>query len=180
MLDVVKKLLFARQIKFEKGKIFLLGYPIVMQPAEIFVQLKKEIVKKDPKDKFLYEMSKNAGKKYMKGISSKFKMSLSEKIKWGINSFELGGWGITEITDLKVKEFKAIIKIKNSTVAKLYGKSDVPVDDVMAGFIAGASCIYWNKEMDVIERKCIAKGDQFCEFIVLPTEEINKKRIVKK
>lgn len=178
MFDVIKKLMLSRQIRMEKGKIFLLGQPIVMQPASVFAEIKKSIENKEFGKDVLYKAARRSGKKYMKKVSFKYGMKLSERIKWGLNSFEVGGWGVTEVSGIKVKEAKAIVQVRDSTVAREYGRSSVPVDDVMAGFIAGASCIFWNKEMDVIERKCEAMGDKVCEFLVLPTNEIkNMKKV---
>jgi predicted hydrocarbon binding protein len=169
MFDIIKKLIFSRQITFEKGRVYLLGQSITMQPAFLFVALKKNLESGRIGNDFLYKSAKEAGIKYMEGMMNNFTMNFNESIKWGINSFELGGWGVTEIIRMKENENNAVIHIKNSTVASLYGKSKEPVDDILRGFLAGAATVMRKIDMECIETKCSSKGNSYCEFILKPT-----------
>lgn len=171
MFDVVKNLMFARQIVFEKGRILLLSQPIVMQPSEVFASLKKAMITEGIDDRdILYHASREAGKKYMQNISRNFGMNLKDALKWGINSFELGGWGITELRDFDLDKKRALVRIENSSVAKEFGSSDRPVDDILRGFLAGAASIIFKEEIACKETKCLSKGDAFCEFVVMRKE----------
>jgi len=50
-------------------------------------------------------------------------------------------------------------------------KSDKPNSQLCRGILAGALSALWNKDIEVIETKCIAMGDPYCEFIIRPKKD---------
>ena len=62
--------------------------------------------------------------------------------------------------------------IVNSPVVKsLKERTNFPVDHIARGLHAGAAEVIFKCSMDAVETKCQAMGDQYCEFILKPTEE---------
>jgi len=61
-----------------------------------------------------------------------------------------------------------VYRVNNSKLAKLYGNIGKPVDHIPRGWFAGAACVFFGKDVDAVETKCIAKGDEYCEFIIKP------------
>jgi hypothetical protein len=39
MFDIIKKLLFSRQLSFEEGEIKLLGQSVTMFPVELYIEM---------------------------------------------------------------------------------------------------------------------------------------------
>src|SRR4030066_384136 len=99
MYDIVKRLLFSRQISFEEGKIKLLNQPVVISPTLIHAKMLQVMRKKYGKtaDKIFYDASKETGIKYMSLLKEKYKMSKNEMSKWAANSITLSGWGIVKV-----------------------------------------------------------------------------------
>ena len=48
------------------------------------------------------------------------------------------------------------------------GKKKKPNCRFIRGYLNGIYSRYFNKEVEVIETMCIAKGDPYCRFIVRP------------
>ncbi|MCS7365815.1 MAG: 4-vinyl reductase, partial [archaeon GB-1867-035] len=74
------------------------------------------------------------------------------------------GWAIFEV---KEEDDKIIIKAKDlfecSSVQVVKNK---PNSQFFRGYLSGVASILWEKEMVAEEVKCIAKGDDYCEFII--------------
>ncbi len=73
-------------------------------------------------------------------------------------------------SDVKLEEFDkkmAIAKITlKSEFALNHSKGDEPVDYSISGLLGGLFMEIFDKPMYFIEKKCIAKGDEYCEFEV--------------
>lgn len=180
MIDIIKKLLFARQLSFEEGSVILLGIPIVMHPVATMVSIRK-ILEERNETVLLYRACKDSGKIYQLNIKKAFGMDRNKMIEWGINSLTLGGWGKIKIAKLDYDKKMAIIRLDDSSFAKLYGRSKEFIDDVFRGYAASTGGIIFNKDCDAVEVKCIAKGDGCCEFLVKPSENFDyKDKLVKK
>jgi len=181
MYDIVKKLLFARQLNLEKGKISLLGHTIVMVPVSSFIELRKQLSKIGAAA-LLYTACKESGLGYMDTIIKKFSMkNPRELIEWGMNTISLAGWGSVDIINFDEKSKRAIVRLNESEFAKNYGNSKEPVDDVFRAYCAATATVVFKTDMDVIEIKCLSMGNSVCEFIVKPAKEfdLSKKFILK-
>ncbi len=181
---LLQKLLFINQFNVNEGKIEILGNSMIMLNASDLLVLqemdetKMYASMKGNSKKDLKELIEHA--KVYKGIKSesiKNIVSLSEKV--GKNSegiiktlqelFELYGLGKMNITVLDNEKKKATIEIKNSPLAKAKlkdGKSKKPCCTVTAGILAGMFSYIFKKDVDCIEKKCAAKGDDSCVFII--------------
>lgn len=167
MFDVIKKLLFSRQLVFEKGEIKLLGQSVTMIPVTLYVEMFKELKKVDPKKygKIIYNISREVGKEYTKTLKEKYKMETQELAKWDVNTLELAGLGKGNVVSFDTKIKKSIIRVNNSPIAQELRPQKKPVDFVIAGYIAGSASIAMNSnKIHCRETKCEAKGDSFCLF----------------
>ena len=174
MYDIVKKLLFARQLKLEKGEVILLGHPITMVPLLTFTEIRK-ILKKIDATNILYEACKKSGIDYLQSIKKNFKMKTKKDlIEWGVNTISLAGWGNTEVYNFDEKKKSTIIRLYNSTFAKAYGRAKEPVDDVFRGYVAATGVMVFNdNSMEAVEVNCMSMGSKICEFLVKRKSEFD-------
>ena len=181
MYDIVKKLLFARELSLEKGKISLLGHIIIMAPISSFIEIRKKLSKIGAAA-ILYKACKESGIGYMNTIIKKFSMKKPrDLIEWGMNTISLAGWGSVEIINFDEKKKRSIVRLKESEFAKNYGASKEPVDDVFRGYCAATATVVFKTDIDVIETKCLSMGNNICEFIVKPAKEFDlSKKIISK
>jgi len=63
-------------------------------------------------------------------------------------------------------ENELVIRVENSFIARGYGNSEVPVCHFLRGYNAGLAEVLKGRDIDAEEVKCIAKGDECCEFVM--------------
>ena len=178
----LQKLLFVNQFSIDKGEISLLGDPHIMLNAEsiaVLQSIDKEKTYSEAKKSSKANLSKFVGHaevyKGLKDQELKTIAELSKKIgktdegtiKTLQTIFEIYGLGTLQIIDLNNKDKKAVLRISNSTLAKMQlkkAKSKTPVCSLTAGILAGIFSYIFGKDVDCVEKSCIAKNDEYCNF----------------
>jgi predicted hydrocarbon binding protein len=181
----LQKLMFVRQFSIADGKIDLLGQNYVMLDALALYEMQKIDQTK------LYEALKNSALKNMaeavesakvyKNVRDVFLESIAKlgnKIGQSDQGtlmtlreiFNVYGLGSLEIVNLDNSKKQALLRLNGSTIAqeykKKYSKSKCTVDVVASGILAGIFSYVFKKQVDCVEKKCIAAGDGYCEFYV--------------
>jgi len=94
------------------------------------------------------------------------------------------GWGVWQTVKFNLKEAQLHLRAWNraevSTLKNMYGTMDRPGCLLIQGFNAGICCNIYQRKMYTIETKCVAKGDQYCEFLSFPEEEYGTLKITDK
>jgi len=181
---ILQKLLFINQFGINEGKIEILGSRYIMLYASDLLYLQeideskmyafmKGNSKKDLKELIehakVYKGLKDESVKNIVALSSKVGKSSDGMIKTLQDLFELYGLGKMNIISLDNKAKKASIEIKDSTIAYAQlkkGKTKKPVCTITAGILAGMFSHIFEKDVDCIEKKCKAKGDDSCLFVI--------------
>lgn len=187
MFDIVKKLLLAKQLKFEDGKITFLQEPMFMLPLDTLLDFQRKLELINLQN-LVYFSARETGLNWFKLMVDHFKMDHNDIIKWGINKIDLAGLGRTSVKVISLNEGRALNELKDSSMANLYlkrfGKASYCVDNIYRGYVAGAGKLIFNgKDCHAIETKCLAKGDGNCEFVIKPVnmfdynEEIVKNQL---
>lgn len=65
------------------------------------------------------------------------------------------------------KEVGGIVQVKGSLEAKAYGPSDTPVCYLSQGIIKAFAEKIVGKSVETKERKCVAMGNDYCEFAII-------------
>ncbi|MBO3798536.1 MAG: V4R domain-containing protein [Thermoproteota archaeon] len=76
------------------------------------------------------------------------------------------GWGIMDIVSLNVEKGEAQIRIHQSFECETGKDSETPYGHFTRGILAGYFASIFEKEAKVIETRCIAKGDPYCEYMI--------------
>jgi predicted hydrocarbon binding protein len=92
------------------------------------------------------------------------KRKIAEKL---VEEFSKRGFGTTEILEFDEKRQSGRVLIRNSHNALGY-RSNEPVCHATAGVFANGGELMFGKKMICRETKCIAKGDEHCEFELYP------------
>ena len=175
--DFMQKLVLARQIKFENGKVELLNQPMVISPAWTFVYMLKTAKDSGEIGRLIYEGTKQATREGMaKEVKKEKKIEGLDLTKWIMNSGSMAGWGKLSLEKFNPKEQSATVICRNSVIAKIFGNSNCAVDHAIRGFSAGTACeVFERDDIEAIETKCASKGDKICEFKFMPRDKLNKK-----
>ncbi len=162
----------------EDGKLELMKTQINIVPTSILCNTQKVLVKELGFKKayeLLYTESKSGSFEYNKEFIKKENFSDKRKIlDWQIKIVTFAGWGELEAALVMIDSAskRNIVHFKNSTYPLSYGPSDYAVDFISAGFIAGGLSAMMDMNLDVVETKCIARKDPFCEF------EVGKPKVI--
>lgn len=176
MLKIFADLLMHGEIKIERGSFVVLGQRLLMSPMPFFLELTKNVLNDPKKSIELYELCKKA-------LVHNFSVPLAKK--YGLTGLklvdtlqkfgEIGGWGEIDMLDYDETNKRAIVRINNTPIGSyLRNTNSKPVDHIVRGFMAGSASGVFNKDMDYVEVKCVAKGDPYCEFIAKEKAEFLK------
>lgn len=164
MFELFQKLVFAGQLRMERGKISMLKQPVALIPIEMFSYVLKNTKTKKDVGRYIYEGCKLSAKTFAKNIRKTYKFKGIDLTKWLVELFLLSGWGELTLQKIDMKNKMAIFYLKDSPVCKLYGKSNAPIDFAIAGLLAGGGCEIFRENINCKEVKCKAMGSPFCIF----------------
>ncbi len=142
-----------------------------MLSTKTFVRIQKEAenILGDGAAVIFYEAGKKAVQVSVKRIEEEWKLEGIELVRCLEEFYAEVGFGRFTIGEAKA-EGELVIKVENSFIAREYGKSDVPVCHFLRGYCAGIGERFSGREMDAEELKCVACGDEHCEFLVKTVE----------
>jgi len=152
----------------ENGEFFTQENPTIIMSIASFVRIQKlaeEILGSDGAAVIFYEAGKKRGIKWISTWKDEWGLKGSAFIKAIEKFFAELGWGKFSI-DIETYT----IKVKNSFIAKGYGKSEVPVCHFLRGYYAGMGEVLTNRAMDAEEVNGAACGADHCEFVLKPIE----------
>ena len=106
----------------------------------------------------------NIGKRIGKIVADECKkLFKDDPISASFEIIEYSGWG-----QIKIDRSENIVRVYNSLVSMYYlkheGASKDTIDDIMRGIISAIFEEIEGEDCKVTETKCIAKGDDYCEF----------------
>ncbi|AJF60043.1 MAG: V4R protein [archaeon GW2011_AR10] len=166
----MQKLVLAKQIKFDQGKIELLNQKLSIFPVSVF----STIVDNNPKVvPDVYQATKESAQMFANEIKKRHKFTGQQLKSWLKDIVSFAGWGKAEFIIYDEKNFASIVRVQQSPVAEISKKKGY-TDHALRGFFAGGGSASMETDLDCIEIKCVAKGDSICEFV------LGKKQILKK
>jgi hypothetical protein len=159
---ILKDLCFAP----EKGGLFYKEVRYLLIRPEVLVTFQKEIEKElgGRADRILFKSGFQGGSLSSKRYREVFNFSHEEIVRFMIEMGPQIGWGRFELErfDPGNKDFS--VKVHHSPFAEAYGPSRIPVCHFIRGVLTGMASVVFDKESEVNENLCLAKGDPFCRF----------------
>jgi len=158
-------------VSIEKGLVVVAGERSVLIPPTFITALQDRVMKEKGEEwrKIFYQ----AGKKAMERLAPTYEMIMliprnsAPKKKLIEELVEIWSWmscGRPEVTKIDLKNNNFVFRLYGSTIAKPYiGRGDM-MCDYLAGMIAGGFSSIIGKPLKCKEVRCIANGDEFCEF----------------
>lgn len=143
--------------------------PAIIMPIELFGSLFEEIERILTPSGFaavFYNAGKKSGTFIAELLTNRNRLN-KEQLKLAvIQATRAIGWG--RIVDFNIKGETARVKIEKCFEALLRGRKKEKVCHWTRGFIAGFLSATEGKPMETVELKCLANGDETCEFEVKP------------
>ena len=174
MFSLFKKLLIARQLEMERGVIKVMKNRMTLLPAPFMSYLLKTSKNPIKMGKECYYSAKLTTYNHLTYLlEEEYGLKHHKLEQWMRDVAELMGWGIFTVLNVSWEKKEALITIKDSPVANEMGRVGYAVDHVSRGAIAGAISIIFRTNIDVVESKCISRGDIVCEFVIRPNEKFS-------
>ena len=76
------------------------------------------------------------------------------------------GWGNFQLIEYDFENRKLQIRVENSAFAEAYGDATQGVCHLISGVLSGLASVIFSINCTACETKCLAKGDECCEFNV--------------
>jgi predicted hydrocarbon binding protein len=174
-LDVVSDV---KIVKPEPLTYDVIHFPIIhgesvatVMPVELFSSLFDEIEKILTPSGFaavFYNAGKKTGASITGLLTKRYGLKGKSLILAVTQATKAIGWGQIEEFNINRKELVADIKVRMCFEALLRGQKQERVCHWTRGFAAGLVGEVFGKPMDAVELKCLAAGDDICEFEVKP------------
>ena len=117
----------------------------------------------------LFDMGKAAGREYAKKLRESYGLKGRDLIEAFLTLHIATGWFGYEIVECDEENLKFMIRLYgNFECTPFIGKRDRPMSHLVRGGLAGVFKEAYGRDFRVREVKCIAKGDEYCEFIIEP------------
>ncbi|MFA5763999.1 MAG: 4-vinyl reductase [archaeon] len=180
--DFMQKLVFARQIKFQNGRIDLANQRVVISPIEPMYSITELLIEDEKLIPVLYEKIRTSfGEGFTANISKMYKVEGLNLTKWLVDVSNMGGWGKTRLVKFDDKEHTGILQVEDSPFVQHFkNKSTKPVDHIWRGITAAGATRIFGEDIDFIETKCAAiDNTKVCEFMYKPRRLLTKEEIKK-
>lgn len=136
----------------------------------------RRIIGKEGETVLAYDSGKEAVKEIIRVLKKAWKLNGKEFLKAAQEFFGELGMGEVSMVYPKIGllgKRKIIFRIRNSYIAKFVSeRSEEPVCHLFRGYAAGIIEELTGLKMDAEETKCLAMGDEYCEFVVRRVESI--------
>jgi predicted hydrocarbon binding protein len=175
-------------VKFEKPKpapYEIMHFPVmhensraIVMPTELFSSMLggvERILTPSGFSAVFYDSGKKAGKYNAEYLQKKFGLEKNEDlIQVLIQKVKAIGWGLITVDKIAIKRSSATLIIKENFEALVQKKKPYRVCHWSRGFIAGYFSVVFSKPVESVEVKCLATGDEHCEFDIRPEREQEK------
>lgn len=166
------KFVFTNALQYRNNNFFLVNLPFVILPVDVlsFIASKED----SNLNYSLYSAVKQA---VIANMKKSFEVDFGLEGEKGLSFMEAylsaSGWGRIERTDLDFEKGRCLVSVTNSPIASNCNKARAPVDTLLRGLLAGLYSIYFNREVECLETRCSALGEQHCDFVIKTLEEFD-------
>ena len=116
---------------------------------------------------WLYQLGIALGKSAYKSNKELIGEDFEKLLKIGSVMFEQVGFGKVKIVEADALKGKVVIRISDSFECELYkGQTNEPSSFLIKGMLKGYFDELIKRDVKIVETKCIAKGDPYCEFVI--------------
>jgi len=115
---------------------------------------------------FLFHLAFSGGK-YMAEYLSQMLAEVKnehELLVEVLKIFQASGWARVELVEYDPLAAKIVVRMCDSVECSAFRGSGKPMSQLVRGYMSGLLTGLIGKEIRLVETKCIAKGDLYCEF----------------
>lgn len=163
-------------LESKNGKLTLGPTRVIIITEQAYVFLLRVIHESAPhimKYAF-YEMGYRAGEQLMAALKERAQ-DPEKAFRYFVETYRQAGYGDIQVTGFDLSKPEATLRGKNLFESVLMRKADIArspraVDNYSRGMFAGFMSVLVGKEVVCEEMACEFRGDEACEFVILPFE----------
>jgi len=119
----------------------------------------------------LFDMGEATGRESAKKLKDSYGLKGCDLIEAFLALHIAAGWFGYEVVECDEEELRFVIRLHgNFECTPFIGKKDRPASHLIRGALVGVFKEAYGRKFKVREVKCVAKGDEYCEFIIEPME----------
>lgn len=185
-MNIFEEFMTLREVDISPGAITMDKQRVIILPINFIGKytLKYHV---EGRDKELYYAMKKGMINYGVPIGKTYGLTYKEYLDRWVKYCAFGGWGKVSYTAIETSDMpRGIVEIKDLPLhiyLKNNGVSETSSDPLFDGLIAGSASTAFNKDIDVLETKCICAGDKSCiyywgskDYIIKLFPDLSKKR----
>lgn len=187
IMGLITRVLANKFVKFDGSKVYYWDVPMMAMPFDNFASMQYDLETKYGVDikKIFYSLGKIQGKNGTNILLKKFNITpKKEDLTFYIEQTKFIGIGKIELLEFDTKNAIFRVILENSPHCAFIFKKNKKLKnsfcDYQRGLIVGAVeaimqvILNLNLSFDGVETKCLAKGDDICEFVIKKTEDFNE------
>ena len=113
---------------------------------------------------FLYHLAFSGGKFLAEYLSRKLGLRGRELLAETLKAYQAGGWGRVELVRYEPYTMSIVLRLYDSVECKIFKGSSKPASQFIRGHLSGLLSGLLKASIRVMESRCIAMGDPYCEF----------------
>ncbi|NHI91599.1 MAG: hypothetical protein EAX96_03780 [Candidatus Lokiarchaeota archaeon] len=157
----------------KSGSLTLFGSRVLLIPQGTLMHIidaTEDLTDKEKSKEILYHAGERMALQFCQILTAKYKLRGMSIIRAYSQIVATRGWGITDIKEIDLDKGYMRAIVKNPLIGTRDSLDKEAKDYISAGVFAGMLEFVTKKKLICEEVKCLAKGDEFCEFIVRPFE----------
>ena len=154
-----------------EGTLSLMGMRVLLMPKGTLmtiIESIEDLAGGDRASEIMYHAGERMALQFAKQISERFNLEGEAIFRAYAQIVGVRGWGITEIQEANIETGYARVTLKNSIFGTSMQQKHATSDALIAGVVAGIFEFITKQKIICREVKCIAKGDEICEFFAEP------------
>lgn len=161
---------FKETIKFDEdtGELKVYGAPSVLITRRLVLELLENMNKKKVEEILVEAMIR-----YLRILEVNTHLKGEKLLEYYLKSLPVRGWGFIELVEFRKNKFT--LRKNPTDFAGEYKEGLEGFKALVKGIVKGAGFYFFGNKVRVKEKKCILKGDPFCEYEVV---KLSPKRTV--
>ena len=142
--------------------------------SSILERIKKMFGEDGPVAKVLiFAMGAAAGQATIKATTAQIGPNVREvSLASVLKVYSATGWGIFRLSQIDFDLCMAtVVALDNFECAPHQGSGSKPVSQFIRGHLSGMFSELFGRRVNVVETACLAHGESFCEFSIMPPED---------
>lgn len=162
--QILKELVFSSK----KGGLFYKEVRYLLVRPETLAAFQKAAEEEigEKASSILYQSGFQGGTLSSKRYREVFGFSDEEITQFMVEMGPQIGWGRFELERFDAHKI-LIVRVYHSPFAEAYGPSSKPVCHMIRGVLGGMGSLALRRDIESKEVSCLAKGDEYCRFVIM-------------